>query len=118
MGKAVTSGDKFCGSCTGELASSPVQEPQNLSPEVTAFPTVFKNALSVAYNLPENATVRLELYTVLGQRVATLYDSGSSQISGTHSLLFENAGKNLASGLYLLRFQADGFEKMVKLVRE
>ena len=79
---------------------------------------MFKNALSVAYNLPENATVRLELYTVLGQRVATLYDSGSSQISGTHSLLFENAGKNLASGLYLLRFQADGFEKMVKLVRE
>ncbi|HPI09227.1 MAG TPA: CotH kinase family protein [Saprospiraceae bacterium] len=101
-----------------KLASSPVQEPQTLSPEVTAFPTVFKNALSVAYNLPENATVRLELYTVLGQRVATLYDSGSSQVSGTHSLLFENAGKNLASGLYLLRFQADGFEKMVKLVKE
>ena len=102
-----------------KLASSPVQEPESgLSPSVMAFPSVFKSALSVQYDLPEKAVVQLEIYSMLGQKVSTLYQSGSAQPAGPHALLFESAGKDLTSGMYLLRFTADGFEKMIKLVKE
>ena len=102
-----------------KLASTPVQEPlARLLPSVAAFPTVFKNTLSVQYDLPEKAVVQLEIYSMLGQKITTLYQSGSAQAAGPHALLFESAGKGLTSGMYLLRFTADGFEKMVKLVKE
>ena len=102
-----------------KLASSPVQEPAaNLLPSVMAFPSVFKNALSVQYELPEKAVVQLEIYSMLGQKVSTLYQSGSAQATGPHALLFESAGKDLTPGMYLLRFTADGYEKMLKLVKE
>ncbi len=102
-----------------KLASSPVQEPgTQVFPSVTAFPSVFKNALTVQYDLPEKAVVQLEIYAMLGQKISTLYQSGSAQPAGPHTLLFESAGKDLPSGMYLLRFTADGFEKMVKLVKE
>ncbi|MBL7782564.1 MAG: CotH kinase family protein [Saprospiraceae bacterium] len=100
-----------------KLPSTPVQEPTKAELTATAFPTVFNNVLHVAYDLPESAAVRIELYSVLGQRISTLYDSGSAQASGLHTLLFENAGKNLASGMYLLRLQANGREKVVKIVK-
>lgn len=101
-----------------KLASSPVQEPSLAVPSVTAFPSIFKNALTVDFNLPEKAVVQIEIYTMLGQRAAMLYHSGSAQSTGNHTLLLENAGKNLTPGMYLLRFSADGFEKTIKLVKE
>ncbi len=102
-----------------KLLSSPVQEPgANLSPTVMAFPSVFKNALTVQYDLPEKAVVQLDIFSVLGRKISTLYQSGSAQSAGPHTLLFENAGRDLPSGMYLLRFTADGFEKTVKLVKE
>lgn len=101
-----------------KLASSPVQEPGKAVPSVTAFPSIFKNALTVDFDLPEKAVVQLEIYTMLGQKAATLYRSGSTQSTGNHTMLFENAGKNLMPGMYVLRFTADHFEKMIKLVKE
>ena len=70
------------------------------------------------YELPEKAVVQLEIYSMLGQKVSTLYQSGSAQATGPHALLFESAGKDLTPGMYLLRFTADGYEKMLKLVKE
>ena len=101
-----------------KLASSPVKEPGKAVPAVTAFPSIFKNALTVDFDLPENAVVQIDVYTMLGQKAATLYHSGSEQTTGVHTLLFENAGKGLTAGMYLLRCRAGNFEKMIKLVKE
>ena len=47
--------------------------------------------------------VRLEVFDVLGRRVATLFDG--TQSGGRHTVVWE-AG-HLASGLYLVRMQVE-----------
>ncbi len=57
----------------------------------------------IAYDLPAPAEVRLEVYDVLGRRVAVLVD-GEEQGAGRQTARFRGTG--LASGLYLYRIRA------------
>jgi hypothetical protein len=83
--------------------SAPVEGelPQNLSLSQN-YPNPFNPVTQIEYELPERAEVRLEVFNIQGQRVATLVDA--AQAAGTHSVRF-NAG-NLSSGVYLYRLQS------------
>ncbi|ARA92112.1 hypothetical protein AWN76_002265 [Rhodothermaceae bacterium RA] len=61
------------------------------------YPNPFNPITSIRYGLPEPAHVRLELYTLLGQRVAVLADT--DQAAGWHTVTVD--GRHLASGAYL-----------------
>jgi hypothetical protein len=67
------------------------------------YPNPFVRTTKIAYELPEAASVRLEVFDVLGRRVRTLVDG--EQSAGWHTVEFVAEG--LASGVYLYRLTAD-----------
>lgn len=68
------------------------------------YPNPFNPSTNISYMLPEQAKVRLEVYNILGRRVATLVNG--SQSANFYEVRFD--GQGLASGLYIARLQATG----------
>ena len=66
--------------------------------------------------LPEASKVKLAIYNLLGQRIVTLVDQ--EQQSGIYSVQWDGkneAGQDVASGLYLYQLRAKEFTSMQKL---
>lgn len=68
------------------------------------YPNPFNPATTINYDIPERSDVRLEVFNMLGQRVALLAD-GQVQ-PGSHAAIFD--ASNLSSGTYLARITASG----------
>jgi hypothetical protein len=68
------------------------------------YPNPFNPSTWISFDLPQAGRVSLKVYDMLGREVTTLSE-GLVQ-AGNHQLLFE--GKNLASGMYLVRLDACG----------
>lgn len=69
------------------------------------YPNPFNPSTKIDYQLPFNAKVTIELYSVTGESVAKLIDADQTQ--GYYSINL-NAGKlGLASGVYIYRMTAD-----------
>lgn len=66
------------------------------------YPNPFNPTTTIRYTLNQSSDVRLDVFNLMGQRVATLTDG--FQQSGTHTISFD--ASNLASGVYLYRLQA------------
>jgi hypothetical protein len=64
-----------------------------------AYPNPFNPATTIAFDLPRSSTVRLDVYNVLGQRVATLVDGELP--AGAHEILWE--ASSVGSGVYFAR---------------
>jgi plastocyanin len=68
-------------------------------------PNPFNPSTSIRFDIPQTSQVRLVVYNVLGQQVATL--ANDVRPAGRYTVLFD-AGK-LASGVYLYRLTAGDF---------
>ncbi|MEW6051843.1 MAG: S8 family serine peptidase [Candidatus Zixiibacteriota bacterium] len=77
-----------------------------------AFPNPFNPSTEIGFELPTASHVRLEVFNVLGQHVATLVDGPME--SGRHSVAWD--GSNAASGIYLYRFQTGSFVMSRKML--
>lgn len=75
------------------------------------YPNPFNPSTTIKYNLVEGAHVRLEVYDVLGRKVATLVDG--EQSVGSYQEVFDATG--LSSGIYLYRLQAGDFTRIAKM---
>jgi hypothetical protein len=69
-----------------------------------AYPNPVRSRATVAYAVPEAGAVRITVYNVLGQAVATLLDTEVR--AGDHTVTWTPRG--LASGVYFVRMQAGG----------
>lgn len=89
-------------------SQSELHNPQSTLPtEFTLaqnFPNPFNPSTTIIYTLPVDARVTLEVYDVLGQRVAELVDGVVA--AGYHNETFD--ASTLSSGLYLYRLTAVG----------
>jgi hypothetical protein len=68
------------------------------------FPNPFNATTTLRYYLPQAARVRLDIFNIAGQKVASLVDA--NQASGPYSVSWN--GEALASGMYIYRLEADG----------
>ncbi len=76
------------------------------------FPNPFNPATSIQYVIPKAGLVRLSVFNLLGQEVATLFEG--VQQPGTYDVEFTKA--NLPSGIYFYRIQAPGLFETKKMV--
>jgi hypothetical protein len=75
------------------------------------YPNPFNPGTTIYYNLPKSSHVKLTVFDVLGNEVATLVDE--YKLGGTHKIDF-NAGW-LASGVYFYKLTAGNYTEVRKM---
>ena len=75
------------------------------------YPNPFNPSTTIQFALPSESDVRLDVFNIAGQHVATLAD-GQRQ-AGVYEVTFDASG--LASGLYLYRLTAGSFSETKQL---
>ncbi len=80
------------------------------------YPNPFNAETEISYQLPKTAAVNLTIYNLLGEQINTLVDK--QQTAGKYKIHWNGKDKNgntMATGIYLVRFQADQYAKSRKL---
>ena len=78
------------------------------------MPNPFNPATTIQFDLPQTSKVLMEVYTILGQRVATLVDANIN--AGSHSVTW-TPEQHVTSGIYIYRLQTEkGFTESQKLI--
>ena len=85
-----------------EVEQAPLPTEFRIDPN---YPNPFADSTTIRYHIVEPTVVSLELYNVLGQKIATLVQRHHTP--GSYTVRFDAA--RLASGTYTYRLQA-GFE--------
>ena len=81
------------------------------------YPNPFNPETTISYSVKEPGRVRLEVFNIKGQKVKTLVDE--DRATGHYKLVFnakDTRGRNLSSGVYLLRMSAPGYQKTSKMI--
>ncbi|HUL44243.1 MAG TPA: T9SS type A sorting domain-containing protein [Bacteroidota bacterium] len=76
------------------------------------YPNPFNPSTTITYDLPHRTYVRLSIFDVLGRNLQTLVDG--YQEAGSKTEVFD--ARNLSSGIYFYRLEADKFTTTRKMV--
>lgn len=76
------------------------------------YPNPFNPSTVIEFTIPLTTHVRLEVYNILGQKVAELVNGTMS--AGTYNISFD--ASKLSSGVYLYRLQANNFSEVKKMI--
>lgn len=71
------------------------------------YPNPFNPTTTISFDLPSASDVRIDIYDLLGRRVATLLNDHIS--AGSHEVRFD--ASSLSSGMYIYRLQSAEFTK-------
>jgi predicted CXXCH cytochrome family protein len=81
------------------------------------YPNPFNPSTEIQFSVPVHSPVRMEVFDMSGQRIATLLDQ--EMAPGTYRVTWNGtgaAGRTVASGVYLYRIQAGSFVATRKMV--
>jgi hypothetical protein len=81
------------------------------------YPNPFNPETTIAYDLAAESDVRLEIYNVMGQLIRTLVSD--VQPAGRYRVRWlgeDGSGRQVASGVYFYRVQANDFQSVKKLM--
>lgn len=81
------------------------------------YPNPFNPSTTIRFGIPEASNVRVDVYDLLGQHVATLLSTRLN--AGLHSVIWNGkdaSGKAVASGVYLYRLETDKFIDAKRMV--
>ncbi len=76
------------------------------------YPNPFNPVTTISYRLPQVSQVTLEVYNIMGKRIATLVDGKRGK--GEHKVKFDAGG--LSSGIYIYRLKADDFSQSRRML--
>ncbi len=76
------------------------------------YPNPFNPSTIIAYALPRACHVKLEIFDILGRKIATLIDK--NQAAGRYKIRWQ--ARNVSSGIYFYRIHAGQFSKMRKMI--
>lgn len=75
------------------------------------YPNPFNPSTNISFTLPNNGHIKLEVFNLLGQKVATIIDAPRS--AGNHAIKFD--ASKLSSGIYLYRLSTENFVETRKM---
>jgi len=76
------------------------------------YPNPFNPSTTIKYDLPKQSRVKIEVYDILGRKVATLVDE--TRIAGSYQVIW-NANRS-ASGVYFYRIETGNYCATKKLL--
>lgn len=76
------------------------------------YPNPFNPSTKIRFGLPEDANVNIEVFNVVGERVATLFNGNLKK--GYHEITFDAAG--LQSGVYFYKVNAGKYNTVKKML--
>jgi len=76
------------------------------------FPNPFNPTTKIRFGLPQAANLTLEVYNIVGQKVATVFEGHKA--AGYHVVEFD--ASSLASGIYFYRIQAGRYIAIKKMI--
>jgi mannan endo-1,4-beta-mannosidase len=97
-----------------------LKEPDGIDNQLTVnhyklsqnYPNPFNPVTTISYDVKEVAHVQIVVYSVLGQRVATLVDR--REYPGHHFAIFD--ARNISSGVYFYRISASNYRETKKMI--
>ncbi|MDI6841117.1 MAG: FlgD immunoglobulin-like domain containing protein [bacterium] len=86
--------------------------------QLEIYPNPFRQLSVIRYQLPVESKISLKIYDLTGRFVRTLVDEKKKP--GTYSIKWDGkdfSGKEVGSGVYFYKLEADKFNKTMKLIR-
>lgn len=77
------------------------------------YPDPFNPSTTIQFTVPDAGKATLEVYNILGQEVATLFDGNAN---GGQNYLVVFDGTRLSSGVYFTRLEFGGKSQLIKMV--
>jgi len=80
--------------------------------QLSCHPNPFNTSTIISYRLPDASYVGLDVYDLLGKKVASLVDH--VQQAGEHSMIWN--ARDLPTGVYFARLKSEGYSQNTKMV--
>ena len=112
----------FIGTRNGKIfkstqsATSPIRNDDKINPSYfdlcQNYPNPFNPATIIAFKIPRQEKVKIEVFNLLGQKIETLINKHMT--AGSYDVEFN--AKNLPSGIYIYRIIAGKFQDAKKMI--
>ena len=95
-------------SATPDIPVDVEENPVEFELSLDTYPNPFNSSIRLSYTIEEDSRIRLQIFNMLGQRVATLVNTHMN--TGNHTVVWngrDDTGVLMSSGIYLLHLNSE-----------